>query len=53
MKKRTRIILVLIGLLLVIISLAALNYAFSAPDVLRETAPLSPTLFTLPAAGAP
>lgn len=53
MKKRTRLILVFLGLLLVIISLAALSYAFSTPDVLRETVPLAPTLFTLPPAGGP
>lgn len=53
MARQTRVILALIGLLLVGISIAALVYAFAPGNVLREAAPLAPTLFTLPAGGVP
>ena len=53
MSRRTRIILVIIGLALVGISLAALSYALAPVGTLREATPLAPTLFTLPPAGLP
>jgi hypothetical protein len=53
MSRNRRIILVLVGLALIGISLAALTYAFAAPGILRESAPLAPTLFTLPAGSVP
>ncbi len=53
MSRRTRIILAVIGLLLVGISLAALSYAFAPSGVLHEATRIAPTLFTLPAGGAP
>jgi len=48
-----RIFLVIAGLLVIGISLAALVYAFAPVEVLHESTPLAPTLFTLPAGGAP
>lgn len=53
MSRKRRIILALVGLALIGISLAALTYAFAASGVLRESAPIAPTLFTLPAGNAP
>ncbi len=53
MSRRTRIILALIGLLLVVISIAALSFAFAPANVLHETTPIAPTLFTLPPGGLP
>jgi hypothetical protein len=53
MTPRVRRFLVLIGLLLVIASLAALVYAFAPVDTLTLQTPISPTLFTLPIGGAP
>ncbi len=53
MSRRMRTIFVIAGLLLVGISIVALVYAFVPVDVLRESTPLAPTLFTLPAGGAP
>ena len=53
MTRRTRIILALIGLLLVLISLTALSYAWSPVDALREQVPIAPTLLTLPPGGGP
>ncbi len=53
MSRRTRIILALIGLLLVAISIAALSFAFAPAGVLHETAPIAPTLLTLPPGGVP
>lgn len=53
MSRRTRTLLVIAGLLLVGISIAALVYALAPVEVLRESTPLAPTLFTLPAGGAP
>jgi hypothetical protein len=53
MTKRTRIFLTILGLLLLAIAIAALSYALTPAQVLHETAPISPTLFTLPAGGAP
>ncbi len=53
MSRRTRMILVCSGLLLVGISLAALTYALTPAGVMREATPLAPTLFTLPPGGVP
>jgi hypothetical protein len=53
MSRRTRIILILAGLLLLAVSFAALSYAYAPSNVLRDATPLAPTLFTLPAGGAP
>lgn len=46
-------ILALVGLALVLASLAALSFAWGAADVLSDRVPLAPTLFTLPAGGGP
>lgn len=53
MSRRTRILIACAGLLLVVLSAAALVYAFASPGLLRESAPLAPTLFVLPGGGAP
>lgn len=53
MARRTRILMVCIGLLLVGISAAALVYAFSSPGLLHASAPVAPTLFALPPVGSP
>jgi hypothetical protein len=53
MSRRLRAFLLILGLLLLAISLAALLYAFQDGEVLRGSATLAPTLFTLPAGGAP
>lgn len=53
MRKRTRIILAILGLLLLAAALAAFSYAFAQPVTVNEVSPLAPTLFTLPAGGAP
>jgi hypothetical protein len=53
MSRRTRILLAVFGLALVILSLAALGYAFRSVETLHGGATLAPTLFTLPAGGLP
>jgi hypothetical protein len=53
MSRRLRATLIIIGLLLVGISLAALMYALFPPAVLHDATPLAPTLFALPPGGAP
>jgi hypothetical protein len=53
MSRRTRILLALVGLALVVASLAALSFAWAPVDVLSEQTPLAPTLFTLPPGGGP
>jgi hypothetical protein len=53
MAKRTRIFLALFGLLLIGIALIALGYAFIPAEVLRLSAPVAPTLFSLPPGGVP
>lgn len=53
MSRKTRALLLIFGLLLLAISLAALVYAFQGSEVSRTSATLAPTLFTLPAGGAP
>jgi hypothetical protein len=53
MAKRTRILLALAGLLLVAIALAALGYAFLPAEVLHLSAPVAPTLLSLPPGGLP
>lgn len=53
MAKRTRILLALAGLLLIVLAAAALVYALSPSSVLRLSEPLAPALFTLPRGGAP
>ncbi len=53
MSRRMRVLLVLIGLALVVISLAALSFAWAPVDILRDQAPVAPTLFVLPGGGAP
>ncbi len=52
MSRRTRIILILLGLLLAV-SFVAFSYAYAPSNVLRDSTPLAPTLFTLPAGGVP
>lgn len=53
MSRRLRATLIIIGLLLVGISLAALAYALLPPATLHQAAPLAPTLLALPPGGAP
>jgi hypothetical protein len=53
MSRRTRIVLAVLGLALVLLSLAALGYAFRSVETLQGGATLAPTLFTLPVGGAP
>lgn len=48
MYNRVRIALVLVGLLLLVISLAALAFAWVPVDVISDRAPVAPTLFVLP-----
>ncbi len=51
MTRKTRAIMVLIGLLIVLFAMAALAYALTPVEALREQAPIAPTLFTLPPGG--
>ena len=53
MPRKTRAILVLLGLLIIMFAITALAYAFLPGETLREQAPIAPTLFTLPPGGAP
>jgi hypothetical protein len=53
MSRRTRLILLLVGLLLLAIALAALSFAWSPVRVLTDQAPIAPTLFVLPPGGSP
>ncbi len=46
-------ILALVGLALVLASLAALSFAWGTAEILGDRVPLAPTLFTLPAGGLP
>lgn len=48
MTRRTRLILLLAGLVLVLLAIAALWFALQPDSVLRETIRLSPTLFEPP-----
>ena len=49
MPVRLRMVLALAGLLLLILSLAALAYVFWPLDSAREQIPIAPTLFSPPA----
>ena len=51
MSRRKRMILALIGVLLLAFALAALSYAFAPVTLIRDQAPIAPTLLTLPAGG--
>ena len=53
MSRRMRLLLMLLGLVLVMISLAALSFAWMPVDIFHEQAPVAPTLFVLPGGGAP
>ncbi len=53
MSQRTRIFLVIIGLLLLALSITALVYAFTPTQVIRDVTPVAPTLLTLPPGGVP
>ncbi len=46
---RLRLALVGLGLLIVLVSCAALAYAYLPPEISRERLPLSPTLLVPPA----
>ena len=48
MSRRTGIALVILGLAVVVLSLAALAYAFWPVNSLTQQAPLVPTLFVSP-----
>ena len=48
MSRRTGIALVILGLAIVVLSLAALAYAFWPASSLTQQAPLAPTLFVSP-----
>lgn len=48
LSKRTRLILFLLGLLMVLISLAALAFAFQTPEHTRMRLTVVPTLLTPP-----
>lgn len=52
MSRRMRFVLLLAGLLLLLLALAALSFAFQPDSALRETIRLSPTLF-VPPGGVP
>ncbi len=52
MSRRMRFVLLVTGLLLLILALAALSFALQPDAALRETIRLSPTLF-VPPGGAP
>jgi hypothetical protein len=45
--------ILILGLALLVMSLAALVYAYQPVDVARGSATIAPTLFTLPAGGLP
>lgn len=53
MSRRTRVVILVLGLALVLISLVALSYAFQSTETMRGAATLAPTLFTLPPGGLP
>ncbi len=46
--RNLRLLLIVLGLMILLCSLAALAYAYWPVEVLREQAPLSPTLFAPP-----
>lgn len=52
MSRRMRLVLLIAGLLLLILALAALSFALQPDATLRETIRLSPTLF-VPPGGVP
>lgn len=53
MSRKTRIILMVLGLLFLAIAIAALSFAFAPARVVNEMTPVAPTLFTLPPGGLP
>jgi len=50
MSRRMRFVLLTVGLLLLLLALAALSFALQPDSALRETIRLSPTLFVPPGA---
>jgi hypothetical protein len=46
--RNLRLLMIVLGLILVACSLAALAYAFWPPEAFLERAPLAPTLFAPP-----
>jgi hypothetical protein len=48
MSRSTRIFLIVLGLALVLLALAALVYALQPAPLIRETLPLAPTLLAPP-----
>jgi hypothetical protein len=53
MSRRTRALVFMLGLALMVFSLAALAYAILPIETVRSSATLAPTVFTLPAGGPP
>lgn len=47
MSRRTRILIALVGLLLLVISAAALSYAYAPVSRLSDQTPVIPTLLTV------
>ncbi|MBE0697691.1 MAG: hypothetical protein IH586_12285 [Anaerolineaceae bacterium] len=48
-----RFILLALGLLLLVIALVALSFAWTPVSIYTDRAPIAPTLFVLPPGGSP
>lgn len=48
MSRRTRVILIVVGMVLLAVGLAALAFAWMPVQVFSDQAPVAPTLFVLP-----
>lgn len=48
MHRNFRLVLLVLGLLIIVCSLAALAFAFGSVEMISETTPLAPTLFAPP-----
>lgn len=48
MSPRARAILAIVGIIIIVIALAALVYAFAPTQSVREQIPIAPTLFAPP-----
>jgi hypothetical protein len=53
LSRRTRFILLLLGLLLLLTAVAALSFAWAPVRLITDQAPIAPTLFILPPGGSP
>ena len=48
MSSRVRAILAIVGVIIIVIAIAALVYAFAPNQIVREQIPVAPTLFAPP-----